>query len=261
MSLITLKYANQNVTIDAGELISFQAGGCELIHQKGSPGWASSDTEMFPIIGPLSEANYMVQVTKGSAVLDQHGHLRCLAYDCISNNNTSAIFIKEYQAGTPVTNPKYPVKSKRAMLAWPYTFSFEKRFDLDREGLKITFTINGEKDMPYMLGYHPAFKLTSANSILCYGDKNITLEAVLNAGSRALEIPNCNLMVLQDNDRSIEISTEGFKHFMCWTEVNNMICVEPITFYPYTLSQGQLHLGFSYLKQPTTYKVRIKRLA
>jgi hypothetical protein len=34
---------------------------------------------------------------------------------------------------------------------------------------------------------------------------------------------------------------------MLWTEVPNMICIEPITFYPYAVDQMQLHDGFDYL--------------
>ena len=34
-------------------------------------------------------------------------------------------------------------------------------FALTDEGLEIAFTVSGERDMPFMLGYHPAFKLHS----------------------------------------------------------------------------------------------------
>jgi hypothetical protein len=34
---------------------------------------------------------------------------------------------------------------------------------------------------------------------------------------------------------------------MLWTEVPNMVCIEPITYYPYALPQTQFHNGFQYL--------------
>ena len=34
---------------------------------------------------------------------------------------------------------------------------------------------------------------------------------------------------------------------MLWTEVSNMVCIEPITFYPYAVAQENLHEGFSTL--------------
>ncbi len=54
--MIELKFSNQSVKIDAGELVGYKIEGHQYIHQKGSLGWQNSDTEMFPIIGPTAEA-------------------------------------------------------------------------------------------------------------------------------------------------------------------------------------------------------------
>ncbi|NNC34727.1 MAG: aldose 1-epimerase [Croceitalea sp.] len=255
-SILTLQDGNQIVRIDEGELVSYQVEGHEFIHQKGAPGWGSSDTEMFPIIGPVNEAAYQVQVSKGSAIQDQHGLLRLLRYDNILAASTKASFKKEYKAGTPVLNKKYPDKSPKKYLMWPFSFSFEKTYELTASGLEIIFTINGEHDMPYMLGYHPAFKLTTAHPIIKSDKANITLAEVLAVGSRALEISDCHKIVLLDQ-KELTITTEGFKHFMCWTEVPNMVCLEPITFYPYAVKQDQLHKGFDYLNGESKYKVSL----
>nr|WP_299338889.1 aldose 1-epimerase [Allomuricauda sp.] len=247
---------NQIVRIDAGELVGFEVDGHEFVHQKGSPGWGSADTEMFPIIGPVAEAGYTVQVSKGNAILDQHGHLRLLDYELVSNSETQAIYKKTYEAGTPIKNKKYPEKSPKPLLAWPYSFEFEKRFEIKPEGLEITFIIEGEHDMPFMLGYHPAFKLHSENPIIVAGEKEITLEEVLAVGSRALQVANCESITLKD-EKQITIATEGFGHFMCWTEVRNMVCIEPITFYPYAVDQRNLHEGFEHLMGPAQFKVTL----
>jgi len=100
--------------------------------------------------------------------------------------------------------------------------------------------------MPFMLGYHPAFKLYTNNPTVIAEDQTITLDSVLAAGSRALEVADCQSIVLKDQNK-LNIKTEGFSHFMLWTEVPNMICIEPITFYPYAVDQMQLHDGFEYL--------------
>ena len=81
--MIELKNANQVVTIDAGELTGYRVNDHEFIHQKGSPGWRSSDTEMFPIIGPTAEAGFRVQTPRGEARQDQHGLLPAFGYDAI----------------------------------------------------------------------------------------------------------------------------------------------------------------------------------
>ncbi|MEK6154518.1 aldose 1-epimerase [Flavobacteriaceae bacterium 3-367] len=241
-----LQAFDQSVRIDAGELVGYQVAGHEYIHQKGSPGWRSSDTEMFPIIGPTNEAGFRVHVSKGNAIQDQHGLLRELDYEQLSHSNTKAVYKKKYRAATPVENSKYPEKSTARLLIWPFNFEFTKTYELSKAGLEITFGVSGDQDMPFMLGYHPAFKLHIPDPIILANDKTIGLAEVLEVGSRALEVPNCDTIVLKDKN-DIQVKTEGFGNFMLWTEVPNMVCIEPISFYPYAVAQEELFEGFRYL--------------
>lgn len=256
--MIELISENQLVILEAGELVSYQVDKHEFIHQKGSLGWRSSDTEMFPIIGPTNETDFRVQVSKGNAIQDQHGLLREMNYELISETTTTAVFKKKYKAGTLVKNSKYPNKSNKEWLIWPFSFEFKKQFELSEKGLEITFTVSGERDMPFMLGYHPAFKLHVEKPLIKVNDKTITLEEVLAVGSKAMHIESTNTITLED-EKTLKISTEGFEHFMLWTEVSNMICIEPITFYPYAVPQQQLHEGFQFLgEEESQFKLTIK---
>ncbi|MEB8329905.1 aldose 1-epimerase [Flavobacteriaceae bacterium KMM 6897] len=243
-----LTSARSKVHIDAGELVSFKVGRHEFIHQKGNPGWRNSDTEMFPIIGPTNEADFMVETPKGTAVQDQHGLLRELPYTVVSTSATKVVYLKKYISGTEIKNSKFPAKSSAGFLTWPYDFSFEKSYELKGTSLEITFIISGEEGMPFMLGYHPAFYLHSANPIIDTGDKKIGLEEVLAVGNRALAVMDCSAITLNDR-KKLSIKTEGFGNFMLWTEVPNMICIEPITFYPYAVTQPRLASGFQFLKK------------
>lgn len=253
--MIALRLNDRSVKIDAGELVGFQVDGHEYIHQKGSPGWRNSDTEMFPIIGPTAEANFQVETPRDIAIQDQHGLLREMEYELLSQTETEAVFQKKYKAHTPVKNSKYPKKSNREYLFWTYDFLFLKQFLLTEAGLEITFTVSGERDSPFMLGYHPAFKLYSENPEIVAGKKTISLEDILAVGSRALEVPNCEEILLKD-EKQLQIKTKGFDNFMLWTEVPNMVCIEPVTFYPYTVEQRNLHEGFRYLGDTAeTFKV------
>jgi galactose mutarotase-like enzyme len=243
---LELTVLSQKVRIDAGELISYQVNGHEYIHQKGSPGWRSSDTEMFPVIGPTSEAGFRVKTPRGSAIQDQHGLLRELPYELIDQTDTTAVFQKKYRAGTLVSNSKFPEKSTKPQLMWPYDFQFTKTFELKDGELQITFAVSGKEGMPFMLGYHPAFKLHVETPVIHGKDKDISLVEVLAAGSRAFPVLDCQSLTLKD-EKELTIVTEGFSHFMLWTEVNNMVCIEPITFYPYRVAQKELHTGFQHL--------------
>tara|TARA_R110002167_G_scaffold94258_30_gene251836 strand:+ start:3876 stop:4655 length:780 start_codon:yes stop_codon:yes gene_type:complete len=254
----TLILSNQIVKIHAGELVGYSIDGYEYIHQKGSPGWRNSDTEMFPIIGPVSEVKFQVQTPKDIAVQDQHGLLRELDYKMVSKTDTKAVYEKEYQARTQVVNSKYPDKSPKQYLFWPYDFKFQKKVELLSDRLDITFTVTGERDSPFMLGYHPAFALYTDNPLVVAGDRTITLDEIIKVGNRALEVADCREIVLKDG-RELKLSATGFGNFMLWTEVPNMLCIEPITFYPYAVPQRQLHEGFRYLMDdPQEFKLSIQ---
>lgn len=255
--MVTLTKHSAVVQIDAGELVGYKVNGHQFIHQKGSPGWGSADTEMFPIIGPVNEADFRVKTPKGDAIQDQHGLLRQMDYQLEHQTETSAVFAKEYESGTEVSNSKFPKKSTEAKLAWPYDFRFEKSFLLTDDGLQVHFKISGEEGMPFMLGYHPAFKLHLKSPVILAQDKEISLDEVLAVGSRALQVADCTYITLKD-DKEITIETEGFGHFMCWTEVRNMVCIEPISFYPYAVEQVNLHQGFQKLKDSAQFKVVLK---
>ncbi len=222
------------VVIDNGELISFQKNTVEYIHQKENKGWNSSDTEMFPVIGPTVKNNYVVTTKKGNAILDQHGLLREFEYYLKKSTNKTAVFRKDYQKNTPLLNRKYTNKSKEPLVFWPYDFSFEKRFTLHNNTLQIDFEIQSEKNMPFMLGYHPAFELSGKeNEFLVSKNNQYHLKSVFDAGASALPILNTNEIVLNlPNKESLKVTTKGFSHFMLWTEVSTMLCIEPITHYP-----------------------------
>jgi len=207
---------------------------------------------MFPIIGPTAEANFEVKTPKGVAIQDQHGLLRELTYIEVLRSETKLSFNKKYSANTAVKNSKYPNKSSAENLIWPYSFEFQKHYEIKKEGLAITFKIIAEESMPFMLGYHPAFKLHTQNvNVIPEKTKDpISLSAIKAVGSRAYQVPNCESIRLQD-ERELQIRTEGFGHFMLWTEVDNMVCIEPITFYPYAVPQSSLHSGFMPLNNKT----------
>ncbi|WP_430427568.1 aldose 1-epimerase [Maribacter litoralis] len=256
--MTTLKHKNHEVKIEVGELVGYQVDGHEFMHQKGNPGWRSVDTEMFPLIGPTNEADFKVKTPKGFAVQDQHGLLREMEYELTEHTASKAVFSKKYTANTTVLNSKYPAKSTAEKLSWPYDFEFVKTFELTGDALEVTFTISGEEGMPFMLGYHPAFMLHSKNAIISATSQDITIPEVMAVGSRALQVPKTDTITLKD-EKSIQITSEGFSHFMLWTEVPNMVCIEPITFYPYAVAQEKLAEGFTRLKkEPAVFKVVLK---
>ena len=260
-SLVYLKNNNCTVVIEKGELISFKKDSVEYIHQKGSKGWRNSDIEMFPIIGPTSKNKYTVHTKKGDAIQDQHGLLRELEYVLISSTEKTGHFIKEYQKNKKIRNSKFPEKSIEKDLSWPFDFTFEKKFHLEKNTLKIDFIITSNKGMPYMLGYHPAFLLSnSGEETLIVNGKKITLSEIQEAGHNAYPVLNTEKIVLKNINRShLEISTTGFQNFMLWTQVENMLCIEPITQYTSYTDQkfSEDNMRLSEGKNNFSFKVKI----
>ena len=255
----TLRFDNQTVRVDDGELIAYLIGHRELIHQKGSPGWRNSDTEMFPIIGPTAEAGFRVETPRGQATQDQHGLLRELAYTLVEATDTRAVYEKTYTAGKRIENSKFPAKSTAEHLSWPYDFRFRKTFTLDDKGLTIEFEIHAEPGMPFMLGYHPAFRLTSERVEVHAGSAIVTLEEVAAVGDRAYELPGVDGLTLRDGGEApVRVEATGFGNFMLWSPTPNMMCVEPVTFYPYAVPQSRLHEGFTTIgSEPARFGVTI----
>lgn len=226
---------NSIVKIEKGELISYKKNGEELMHQKGNPGWRNSDTEMFPIIGPTDSNNFIVATPKGNYNQDQHGLLRELDYTILHQDDTSYTFKKKYAAYTAVENSKYPDKSTVRLVSWPYSFNFQKKFELKNDALKISFEIRAENGMPFMLGYHPAFMLQgNLDEIIESNNQQVSIPTIISGGNTAYPILNTDeLKLIKKEGFNISIKTKGFNNFMLWTEVSNMLCIEPITAYPY----------------------------
>jgi len=234
-NIISLISVNKKsiVKIEKGELISYIKNEQEFIHQKGNKGWRKSDDEMFPVIGPTDKNNFRIHTKNGDAIQDQHGLLRELEYELIFADEKSVKFIKKYQNNTKIRNSRYPEKSTEEFLFWPFDFQFEKHFIVTNDILKIDFIIRSEKGMPFMLGYHPAFLLSSTGKeIITTKREKVTLANIYKVGHNAFPLLNCNRLVLENIDKNdLQISTKGFDNFMLWTTVDNMLCIEPITQY------------------------------
>lgn len=230
-----------------GQLVSYKTKGIELIHGGGKPdnlkegsdtqGWQTSDLEMFPIIGATNANGYRIKTPNGDCYQDQHGLTRDLAYRLSSSKKNEVILKKVYVKDTIITNGKYPHKSKLKASSWTYNFALTKKISIYDDCLEINFEIEGEKGMPYMFGYHPAFKL-GTNSLNSYfqteNNKGITLEDVFQASkSGALMLPNIEEIICTSKDQELfKISTKGFGNMMLWTPDNGMTCIEPITQIP-----------------------------
>ncbi len=150
--MVNLGSGNAKASIEGGELVSYRFNDFEYIHQKGSPGWRNSDTEMFPVIGPTADAGFRVHVPRGNAIQDQHGLLRELDYELLSSKETTAQFVKSYKAGTVIKTPNFPTNPRPSYLSGPLV-------------LNSTRVINSLKIVLRLVSGFPAKKICP----LCWG--------------------------------------------------------------------------------------------
>ena len=110
-----------------------------------------------------------------------------------------------------------------------------------------------------MLGYHPAFKLSGNESEICKTKNHkATIKNIMDGGSSTYPILNTNeIYLLKENGYNISIKTEGFNNFMLWTEVPTMLCIEPITKYPYTTKKELSPDMFTISKEKNTFSLTI----
>ncbi len=249
---------NSHVKISKGELVSFQKFGREFMHQKGDKGWRNTDTEMFPVIGPLKRNDYHILTPNGDAIQDQHGLLRELDYELLEHTETTAVYEKVYAKNRKVTNSKYPDKSTVKEVFWPYDFRFVKRFELSGGVLKIAFEIEASPGMPFMLGYHPAFKISQDSIVQSDSGKEIRLDHIMVTGADAYPVlMSSNLSLIHTDNYAVAISTEGFNNFMLWTEVDSMLCIEPITQFPDVIKQQYAQANMSLASGKDMFSITI----
>ncbi len=113
--------------------------------------------------------------------------------------------------------------------------------------------------MPFMLSYHPAFKLSGTNNeyFMVAGDKN-SLQEVIDKGGPSYPIFNIDeISLLKKEGTNISLKAKEFKNLMLWTEVNYMICMEPITQYPNLENQNYSESNLRLLKGKELFTVKI----
>jgi len=111
-----------------------------------------------------------------------------------------------------------------------------------------------------MLGYHPAFMLNGKlDELVKTNSEDISIQKIMDQGSIALPVLHTSeIHLIKEKGLNISIKTDGFHNFMLWTEVPNMLCIEPITAYPYTCEKALSEDLFLSSKGTDSFKIEIK---
>lgn len=254
--IISLVNDDMKTSIYDGEIVSLSYNDQELFHGAGKPdhmkmpsdhkGWSRSEILMFPVVGPVND--FKVLVGDGWVSHDQHGISRVIGYSCKESSLVHASFSQKHDSMMSYPNPKFKEGSSNPrFISWPFSYEIEKHLELAADSLKATFTItnDSDKDMPFMFGWHPAFKVygDTSDNLFFVDDKIYGLDAVVreSKANNALKIAGADKVVFENKKTgvAIEINAHNFGSFMIWSPDNDagMVCIEPVTHLPVSLDE------------------------
>ena len=268
--IITLKQGELKgeVNPENGQLVSFISNGIEYFHDGGKssfegPGWRNSEIVPYPIFGQADKQE--VKVGEKVFSLEQHGISRHTKENSFLPNNqekNNILTLVQRYDGRDINNPKYkPNNGHPEHLNWfPYTL--EKTFELTNEGLvcQLKLTNDSDIDMPYMIGWHPAFKvLGNVDEGEFLNDSGIcitTLEEVIFRSiippEEALTVKGINSVTYRNKitGQGVKVSSNDFSNnIMLWSPGydTGMLCIEHT-------SQLPVYDGQKYFEEPNKFE-------
>lgn len=145
-----VKIENELLKVSANELggsltsIYDKKRNIELLYQPIKESWAGQDVFIFPMIARLKDSSYSIEGIEYK--LKNHGLLRYMTGISHSLNNEMRIDFES---------------NEETLKQYPFKFKAYVTYKLNDNSLLVTYHIQNldEKDMPYMIGGHPAFKL------------------------------------------------------------------------------------------------------
>ena len=135
-----------------GELISYKLDGIEKIHQgqdctdaNGKVYWKRHFPVLFPIVGKLKQNKTIINGR--TYEMGQHGFARDLEFEPITKLDNFHSYVLK-------SNPSTIVK-------YPFDFSLFVTYRTDENKLTTIYKVinEGENNMPFGIGGHPAFKI------------------------------------------------------------------------------------------------------
>lgn len=146
----SIKNDHYEITVAScgAELISVKtASGTELIWQNEGAFWDGHAPILFPICGKLKDLRYLYRGTEYP--MNGHGFAMRSEFGLVSAD-----------ASHVVMQLKSNDETKKI---YPFDFTVTADYGLSDDGIIFTFTVknDGEEALPYMFGWHPAFRLPS----------------------------------------------------------------------------------------------------
>lgn len=245
-------YLKVTVTTKGAQVKSVirKCDGAEHIWQADPAVWGYHAPILFPYAGKVKDG----MITIGDKTYDgsrQHGFARNLEHTPVfCGENTIVLELTE---------------TEETLALWPYRFRLVSTFTLEGDTLHHTLTVENhdEQEMPFGIGYHPAFavpfdekhsyadyelRFDSVESPICleqvggligekhyYLGKNITAidvdEHLFDNDSHCMTGLSSHTLGLYEKDtgRGVVCSIRSFPYVLIWSKpgVPHFVCIEP----------------------------------
>ncbi len=219
------------------------SGGNEYIWEGDPSFWGKHSPVLFPIVGTLRNNSYLYEGQ--SYAMTRHGFAR-----------DNAFTVKEQREGCVVFSLSSNEDTKRV---YPFDFELELTYILNEKTLHIYYTVtnNGDKDMPFSIGAHPAFALPGNfgdYSLIFENDEELESTQLENdlLSSKKVTLPvkgnvlpldyelfkddalilrghtSRNIKIAKDGEPFLKVAFSDFPHLGIWTKENApFVCIEP----------------------------------
>jgi galactose mutarotase-like enzyme len=135
--------ATASISRRGAELIAWRVAGRDLIWHGDPVHWSGRAPILFPVVG--ASAGGQVTVDGRDYPMPQHGFARNVDFAVVEHGSDRAVLRLE--------------SSSETQKHYPFAFRLEVHVDLAPDAVHLRFIVlnPGDKEMPYALGYHPAF--------------------------------------------------------------------------------------------------------
>jgi len=143
----TLESSNLTVSFSTyeGAMTSIKdKNGTEYLWQGDATYWSGQAPTLFPICGSIRD-NKAVTADGHELEMPRHGIVRKREFACEGGYGNTITFSTDF--------------SDRTLAAYPYEFNLKVRYTLDANRIRVTYIVSNRdnKNMPYLIGGHPAF--------------------------------------------------------------------------------------------------------
>jgi len=224
------------ISSQAAEVISFKslADNKELVWSRNPEHWYNCNPILFPIVGPLPDNTYTIDGK--SYTLTQHGFLRRSQFnfetvkkDCCTLSFTA---------------------NQQSKALYPFDFKITVNYSLEENKIVLSYTIENldKKDLPFMIGFHPAFNCPAftdeeytkyyiefEENELIKGKltNRMYLKDVINDKERQIffydGFVKSEYVTLTSGGKGIRVSKNGYDVLGFWSKSEKapFVCIEP----------------------------------